>query len=329
MRVESKGGRRMNGVPAKSKRKKPRWSRDDTELTLLALPTTVWFALFAFLPMFGIILAFKDFRIYGRNFIENVFKSAWAGDNGLKNFESLLKFKKIDVIVRNTIGYNLLFIVLTLVVAVALALIIGQLYSKRKSKVYQTILFMPYFLSWVVVSAAIWGFLSYDNGLINSIIEATGGQRVQWYMRPEYWPYFLTFMYLWKMVGYSMVVYLAVITGLDSSYYEAALIDGASKWQQARYITLPLMKSIIIIMFIMNIGRIMFSDFGLFYQVPRGSNSLFDVTYTIDVYVYSIMAKGTAGMAAATALVQSVVGCVMVLGANFIIKKVDPESAMI
>lgn len=190
-------------------------------------------------------------------------------------------------------------------------------------------MFMPYFLSWVVVTALVWAFLSYDKGLVNNLLETLGMERQQWYMKPEMWPPFLVFMNLWKGVGYGMVVYLATITGIDKSYYEAAGIDGATIWQQIRYITLPLMKTVIILMFIMNVGRIFYSDFGLFYQVPRDSNSLYDVVYTLDVYVYKQLKTSTTGMSAAAAFIQSVAGCVTILTANAIVRKVDKESAMI
>lgn len=318
----------MSKKPLVIKRKRFRWSKDDTELTLLAAPTTIWYLLFCFLPMFGIIIAFKDFRVSG-NFVSSVFKSAWAGGNGLKNFESLFSFGDIWTIIRNTIGYNAIFIVLGIVIPVVLALMISQLYSKLAAKFYQTVMFMPYFLSWVVISAVVFGFLSFDKGLANRVMENMGAQSVQWYMSPKYWPYFLIFMNLWKTVGYGMVVYLAAITGIDGSLYEAAVIDGATKWQQVRFITLPMMKTVIVIMFILSVGRIFYSDFGLFYQVPRASNSLFDVTYTIDVYVYSMMKSGTTGMASAIGLIQSVVGCVTILLANAVVRKVDSDSAMI
>lgn len=318
----------MSGKSLLAKTHRPKWTKDDTELTLMAAPTALWYVLFCFLPMFGIIIAFKDFRISG-DFISSVYKSPWAGENGLKNFESLFTFGDIWTIIRNTISYNVVFIVLGIVIPVVLALAISNLYSGGAAKFYQTAMFMPYFLSWVVVSAAIFGFLSYDKGLVNKMLESAGGQPVQWYMKPEYWPYLLIFMNLWKNVGNGMVVYLAAITGIDGTYYEAAVIDGASKWQQVKYITLPLMKTIIIIMFILSVGRIFYSDFGLFYQVPRASNSLFNVTYTIDVYVYSMMKTGTTGMASATALIQSVVGCATILLANGIVRKIDPDRAMI
>lgn len=309
----------------KRKGKKRRWNRDDTELTILALPTTIWYLLFAFLPMFGMIIAFKDFKING-TFVQSLFSSAWVG---FKNFEFLFSSRDIWMILRNTILYNIVFIILDIVVPVAAAIAIGQLHSKKAAKVYQTAMFMPYFLSWVVVTALVWAFLSYDKGLVNGILESFGADRQQWYMKPTMWPPFLVFMHLWKGVGYGMVVYLATITGIDKTYYEAAGIDGATIWQQIKYITLPLMKTVIIMMFIMAVGRIFYSDFGLFYQVPRDSNSLYDYVYTIDVFVYKQLKTSTTGMAAAAAFVQSVAGCITILAANAIVRKVDRESAMI
>ena len=293
--------------------------------THLTLPTTIWYALFCFAPMFGIIIAFKNYKVYG-NFLQSFFQSEWVG---FENFEFLFSSNDIWMIIRNTLGYNIVFIILNIVVPVAAAIAIGQLHNKKMAKAYQTAMFMPYFLSWVVVSALVWAFLSFDKGLVNGMLESFGMDRQQWYMKPKMWPPFLVFMNLWKGVGYGMVVYLATITGIDKTYYEAAGIDGATIWQQIRYITLPLMKTVIVMMFIMAVGRIFYSDFGLFYQVPRDSNSLYNYVYTLDVYVYKQLKTSTTGMAAAAAFVQSVMGCITILTANAIVRKVDRESAMI
>ncbi|MGG1612037.1 ABC transporter permease [Paenibacillus sp. FSL K6-2441] len=307
------------------KRLRTRWRKQDTELTLLALPTTIWYILFSFLPMFGIIIAFKNFKITG-GFLSNVFKSPWAG---LKNFEFLFKSNDAWIIIRNTIGYNIIFIVLGIVIPVALALMIGMLHNRRAGKGYQTMMFLPYFLSWVVVSAVGWAFLSFDKGILNQMLAGWGVEPINWYMEPKYWPYFLIFMNVWKGLGYGMVVYLATIAGIDKTYYEAAVIDGATLWQQTRFITLPLMKLVIVMMFILAVGRIFYTDFGLFFQVPRDSNSLFNVTTTIDVMVYKQLKTATVGMASAAAFVQSVLGCLMILAANWTVRKIDPDSAMI
>ncbi|MEC0371807.1 ABC transporter permease [Paenibacillus chibensis] len=309
----------------KGKRFRTRWRKQDTELTILALPTTVWYILFCFLPMFGIIIAFKNFKISG-GFLSNVFNSPWAG---FKNFEFLFKSNDAWIIIRNTIGYNIVFIILGIVIPVALALMIGMIHNRRAGKVYQTMMFLPYFLSWVVVSAVGWAFLSFDKGIVNQVLVDMGRDPINWYMEPTYWPYFLIFMNVWKGLGYGMVVYLATITGIDKTYYEAAVIDGASIWQQTRFITLPLMKLVIIMMFILAVGRIFYTDFGLFFQVPRDSNSLFNVTTTIDVLVYKQLKSATVGMASAAAFVQSVLGCLMILIANWVVRRIDPDSAMI
>ncbi|MEG1381605.1 MAG: ABC transporter permease subunit [Ruthenibacterium sp.] len=314
-------------VMPKEKKKKyhAKWTRDDTELTFLALPTTIWYILFSFLPMFGIIIAFKKFRING-GFIKSIFTSEWAG---FDNFKFLFSTGDIWIIIRNTLGYNIIFIVLGIVLPLTTALMVSQLRNKRLAKVYQTAMFMPYFLSWIVISAIVWAFLSYDKGLANGILSSVGGQMHQWYMEKEFWPGFLIFMQVWKTLGYSMVVYLATITGVDRTYYEAAVMDGASIWQQMKSITLPIMKPVIIMMFILSVGRIFYSDFGLFYNVPRDSNSLYNVVYTIDVFVFKQLKTSTPGMASAAAFIQSVAGCVTILTANWIVKKIDPESAMI
>lgn len=306
-------------------KKKKRWSRDDTELTILALPTTIWYILFSFLPMFGIIIAFKNYRISG-SFLNSIISSEWCG---FDNFKFLFSSGDIWIILRNTIVYNLIFIVLNIAIPVLMALLVGQLHNQRAAKVFQTAMFLPYFLSWVVVTALVWAFLSFDKGLLNNLLEFFGQDAHQWYMEPNMWPPFIVFMFMWKNLGYSMVVYLATITGIDKTYYEAACIDGATVWQQMRFITIPLMKTVIIMMFIMAVGRIFYSDFGLFYQVPRDSNSLFEVSYTLDVFVFKQLKSSTTGMASAAAFVQSVAGCITILLANWVVRKVDRESAMI
>ncbi|MGG3280242.1 ABC transporter permease [Paenibacillus solani] len=309
---------------AKGRRLRTQWRKQDAELTLLALPTTIWYILFCFLPMFGIIIAFKNFKISG-GFLSNVVNSPWSG---FKNFEFLFKSNDAWIIIRNTLGYNIIFIILHIVIPVALALMIGMLHNRRAGKVYQTMMFLPYFLSWVVVSAVGWAFLSFDKGIVNQMLVNMGSEPVNWYMEPKYWPYFLIFMNVWKGLGYGMVVYLATITGIDKTYYEAAVIDGASIWQQTRFITLPLMKLVIVMMFILAVGRIFYTDFGLFFQVPRDANSLFNVTTTIDVLVYKQLKTATVGMASAAAFVQSVLGCITILTANWIVRRLDPDSAM-
>ena len=206
---------------------------------------------------------------------------------------------------------------------------ITQLHSRKVAKVCQTAVFLPHFLSWVVISYFVFAFLSTDKGLVNSIIVALGGERILWYQEPKYWPYLLVFINTWKTFGYSMVVYMATITGIDQSLYESAVIDGASKWQQTWGITIPLLRPVISIMFIMNVGHIFSTDFGLFFQVTRDSNSLINITQTLDVYVYkALMQSNNYNYSSAVALLQSVFGCILLIVANTVVKKIDPESGM-
>ncbi len=311
-------------------KRRNKWTRDDTELTILALPTTVWFALFCYLPMFGIILAFKDYRIVeGSNFLTSLLKSDWVA---FENFEYFFGLRDFPMILRNTVCYNLVFIVLDIVLPVGAAIMISNIYSKRKSKIYQTLMFMPHFMSWVVVAYFVYAFLVTDKGLANALIKMFGGDPINWYFEPDVWPAILVFMHIWKVIGYSMVVYLASITGIDTSLYEAAVLDGASKWQQAKYITLPALQPIIIMMFILAVGRIFSSDFGLFFQVTQGAKQpLTPVVATFDVKIYQMLHSATTsiGKTSAASMFQSVVGCITILTANAIVRKVDRGSALI
>lgn len=309
---------------------KKKFSRDDLELFLISLPTTIWYLLFCYLPMFGIVIAFKDYKIApGKGFIYSLFvNSPWVGFN---NFEYLFKTRYVTTMLTNTLGYNLIFIVLGVILPVSFAILLSELYSRRLAKLSQTAMFLPHFLSWVVVGYFVGAFLYTDKGLLNNLIKAAGGQPILWYQTPKYWPFILVFMQVWKTVGYGMVVYMASISGIDVSLYEAALIDGAKKSQQIRYITLPLLRPIISIMFIMAVGRIFSSDFGLFYRVPQNSNSLTSVTLTIDVYVYNALrgsSKPQYNYASAAGFLQSVFGCLTLIAANLIVRKIDADSSL-
>ena len=279
--------------------------------------------------MFGLIIAFKNYRaVGGKSFLYNVLHSDWAG---FKNFEFLVKSNDLFVILRNTILYNLVFIVLGLVLSVGMAIMISLLHSKKKSKVYQTLMFFPYFMSWVVVAYFVDAFLNVDNGMINTMLRNGGGDPVQWYMTPEVWPFILVFMYIWKNTGYNMVIYLSSISGIDSTLYEAAVVDGANKRQQVWYITLPCLKNVIIMMFILNIGKIFYSDFGLFFQITQGAKgSIFDAVATIDTWVFNAIQSNTpVGMTSAVTFFQSVACCITILLANALVKKIDKDSAII
>ncbi|HHE71270.1 MAG TPA: sugar ABC transporter permease, partial [Chloroflexi bacterium] len=248
---------------------------DNIELTVLALPTLIWYVLFTYLPMFGIVIAFVHYRpIRGANFVQSLFRSEFVG---LRNFKYLFATPDAAIVFRNTLLYNIVFIVVGIVVPVTLAIMMSELYSQKLAKVCQTAIFLPYFLSWVVVSYFGLAFLSVNKGLINHMLTSLGREPVQWYMSPQYWPYILVLVNTWKNVGYGMVLYLASITNIDATLYEAAVVDGASKWQQIKYITLPMLKPMVIILFILSVGRIFNSDFGLFYIMPRNQGALVNV----------------------------------------------------
>ncbi len=211
-----------------------------------------------------------------------------------------------------------------------MAILLNEITSKFSSRLYQTLILLPYMISWVIVSYLVFAFLSAETGMVNQgILAPLGKEAIVWYQDKKYWPFLLVFSYLWKSVGFSMVIYLASIVGISREYYEAARIDGAGKWKQITYITLPLLKSTVITLVIMNIGSIFYSDFGLFYQVPRNSGALYDVTQTIDTYVYNaLMQQGNISLSSAAGFYQSVVGFVLVVAANAIVRKYSKESAL-
>lgn len=298
--------------------------RANRELIFLTLPGTIWFLIFAYLPMIGVVIAFKKWRIHG-GFIESLVKSEWVG---FENFKFLFQSKDAWLITKNTVLYNLVFIILGIVLPVTLAILLKELLNKKLAKFYQTSMFLPYFLSWVIVSYCLYAFLSPEKGYINSILTHMGKSGVSWYTEPKYWTFIIIFMSQWKGVGYGTVVYLAAICGIDKTYFEAAMIDGASKWQQVKYITIPLLKPVLVIMFITAIGGMFRSDFGLFYQLPKNSGALYSVTNVIDTYVYRGLTNlGNIGMSSAAALYQSFVGLILILVSNGIVRKVDNENA--
>jgi len=295
-------------------------------LLFMILPGALWFLIFSYLPILGTVIAFKDYKIHRDGFFASVFNSEWVG---LDNFKFLFATDDAWVITRNTLVYNFIFIIVGLICTVGLAIALSELINKKLAKVYQTGMFMPYFLSWVIIGYFTFSFLSVDKGVINQIIIWFGGDPVQWYSESKWWPYILTFMNLWKGTGYGSVVYLAAIVGIDKSYYEAAMIDGASKWQQIKHITLPAIKPLMIMLTILAVGRIFYADFGLFYQIPRDSGALYSVTNVIDTYVYRGMtAMGELGMSTAVGLYQSIIGFILVITSNWVIRKIDKDNAI-
>lgn len=295
-------------------------------MLLMVLPATVWFTLFSYLPMAGLVIAFKEYRYSRDGFLASIINSKWVG---LENFKFLFSTNDAYIITRNTVLYNLAFIVLGLILSVGMAIVLSEIVNKKLAKFYQTGMFLPHFLSWVIVGYFVFSFLSYDRGVLNQLMEALGLERTQWYADPEHWPLIIILVNLWKGVGYSSVIYLAAITGFDKSLYEAAMIDGANKWQQIRRITIPLLIPIVTILTLLNIGKIFYADFGLFYQVPRDSGALYSVTNVIDTYVYrGLKATGEIGMSTAAGFYQSVVGFILVITSNYIVRKFNKDNAL-
>jgi len=291
-------------------------------LFFLMIPGMAYLLLNNYIPMFGIIIAFKDI-----NFTKGIFKSEWLG---FKNFEYLFNTSDAWVITRNTLLYNAVFIVVNLFLAVSLAILLNEVKHTGWKKFYQTSLLLPFFLSMVIVAYLVYSLLNPEVGFINkSILIPLGLEPVNWYMEARHWPFILIIVNAWKGVGYGSVVYVSAIVGIDPEYYEAATIDGAKRFQQVRYITLPLLVPIMTIMTILAIGRIFYSDFGLFFQVPMNSGILLPVTNVIDTYVYrGLLQLGDIGMSSAAGLYQSTVGFVLVLLSNLIVRKISPDNAL-
>lgn len=285
---------------------------------MLLLPFTLVFVNY-YLPMFGVIIAFKNF-----NYSDGFLGSPWAG---FENFKFLFMSDAAWQITRNTILYNLSFIVLGLIFAVLFALALNELRNKFAAKLYQSIIFLPYFLSWVVVAYLALAFMD-PNGFFNkTIVNVFNLQTVDWYASPQYWPYILVLINLWKNIGYGIVIYIAGISGIDQEYYEAAVLDGASKLQQIRYITIPFLVPFMIVTVIINLGNIFRSDFGLFYQIPMQQGLLAPSTEVLDTYIYkALIMSGDLGMSSAAGLYQSVIGFFTVLIANWAVGKINKEN---
>jgi len=241
----------------------------------------------------------------------------------------LFSSKDAFVITRNTVLYNLGFIFIGLIVSVGIAIILSELRSKQMVKIYQTSMLFPYFLSWVIISFFTDAFLNIDKGLINHTLEALGMKGINFYADVSIWPYLLLFLGIWKGFGYSSVMYYATIMGIDPTYYEAATVDGASKWQRIRNVTIPQLTPLVTVLTILAVGNIFRADFGLFYQIPHNAGQLYSVTNVLDVYVFNGLTQtADIGMASAAGLYQSVVGLILVILSNLLARRVDPNSAL-
>ncbi|OCT16760.1 sugar ABC transporter permease [Paenibacillus pectinilyticus] len=275
-----------------------------------------------YIPMAGVLIAFKNV-----NYTKGIWASPWIG---FDNFKYLFSSDVAWSITRNTISYNLVFIVLNLVIAVAMAIMFNEMRSKFLAKFHQSTMFLPFFLSMVCVAYLVYAFLGAEHGFVNTVLlPKLGIQPIDWYTEPKYWTVILPIVNTWKNLGYYTVIYMAAIIGIDHEYYEAALIDGANKWQQVKRITIPLIMPVMITMTLLQVGRIFYADFGLFFQVTKNAGALFPTTQVIDTYVYqTFLTMGDIGMSSAAGLYQAVVGFLLVLVTNLFVRKVSKENAL-
>lgn len=285
--------------------------------SMCALPILL-ILVFNYLPMVGLVLAFKSFR-----YDKGIFGSPWIGFDNIKVFFESDAFWKIT---RNTLGLNAIFITAITFSSIALAVILYRINNRKAIKVYQTILIIPQFVSWVIAAYILYSFLNPQFGILNRLLEFMGMKSVDWYSAPNAWPTILTISYIWKHIGLDCVIYYAALIGMDTSLLEAASIDGATRWQQTKYVIIPQLTILIVIQTILKIGSIFRADFGMFYQLTRDVGSLYDTTDVIDTYIFRTMrVTGNMGMSSAVGLLQSLVGFILVMFTNFISKKVDED----
>lgn len=326
-----------SAIPAEEPKVRKKWGREKiyTNLSYLTmiLPGAIWLFLFAYLPMPGIIMAFKtykltrppvDFWIQNKFIYSLFYNSPWVG---LNNFTWLTLPTNVGatmMYIRNTVLYNLLFMVVGLVLSVALAVIIYEVTNRFLAKLYHSIFFLPFFISWIVVA-----YVVYALGSSNGILSSLGGTSIELYRTKAAWPFIFLIANIWRYTGNGSIIYLATITGIDREMYEAAAIDGANKWKQFLYITLPHLIPVIVLLQILAVGRIFGSDFDMFYTLPNGSALVKDVTQTLDVFVYSMLrAALPLGYPAAAAFLQSAVGFILILVTNYIVRKTRPDMAL-
>lgn len=306
------------GVKMKSGKKKYNLKKDLPFFALM-LPALIYIFINNYMPMFGIFIAFKNI-----NYQKGILGSDWAG---LKNFEFLFKTKDAYIMLRNTLGYNVLFIFLSVVLSVSLAILMNEIGRTFLAKALQPLIIFPNMISMVIVAYIVYAFLNSQTGFLDKSIFAAAP--ISWYSDPKYWPFILTIVNVWRGTGYGSIIYMASIAGIDSELFEAARVDGATRWQQITHITIPLLKPTVVMLVLMSVSKIFNSDFGLFYQVPMNSGALYSTTQTIDTYVYrALMQLSDIGMSSAASVFQSIVGFVLVLVANKIVAKVDEDNKL-
>ncbi len=303
--------------------RKSRWRtfRDNFELSVMLVPGILFFLVFSYLPMLGVIIAFKDYR---NNL--GILGSKWVG---FRNFKFFFTSQDAWRIARNTIGYGLAFIILGIVCSVAIAILLYEIKNRLALKFYQTTMILPHFLSWVIVGYITYILLEPNMGILNQVLQFFGIKSVDWYLEPKYWVVILPLVNVWKTVGLNCIMYYAALMGIDEQLFEAATVDGASKWKQVRYITIPSLVPLMIVLTILHVGNVIKGDFGLFYNIPRNVGLLYPTTDIIDTYIYRGLQTGDdIGITTAVGLFQSFVGLIMVVATNKIVKKISPENSL-
>ena len=288
---------------------------------LMLLPAVVYTLVFSYYPMSGIVMAFKKY-----NYAGGIWKSPW---NGIENFKFFFKSGQAFTVTRNTVLYNILFIIVGTFTQIAVAVFLTEIHGKKFRKVSQSMMFLPYFISWVIVGVMAFNIFSSDYGFLNRIITALGGQKIAFYTTPKMWPFILLFFNIWKGVGYGSVMYLAAIMGIDTSIYEAASIDGANVFQRIFNVTIPSIMPTVVILFLMSIGGIFKGNFDMFYNLVGSNGLLYDYTDVIDTLTFrALISSNDFGMSAAIGLFQSVLCLITVLIANKLVSVYDKDYSL-
>ncbi len=290
-------------------------------LFLMIAPMVILVFVLLYLPMSGLVLAFKNYR-----FNLGVFGSEW---NGFENFRYLFSSGTGWLITKNTVLYNLLNLITSQGLAILIAIAVSEMKGRYFKKISQSVIFLPYFISWVIVGTFVYNLFNYETGLINSILTGLGHTAVNFYSMPGIWPFIICLFNAWKWCGYNSVIYIAAITGIDGECYEASEIDGANIFQRIRYITLPSIKPTVITMFLLQIGRILRGDFEMFYQIVGNNGQLYNATDVIDTYVFrSLMQNSNLGMTAAATFYQSLLCFIIIMIVNYAVKRIDSDLAL-
>jgi putative aldouronate transport system permease protein len=310
---------RVQALPQRSTRKRPfhqevfTYVRDNWLLFALGTPALVLIFLFSYIPMFGTVIAFQDYSP------RTMFASPWVG---FRNFRLLVESPLVTRLIVNTLTLNAMFIIATTFFAVITALLLNEVRAVTFKRVAQSLMFLPFFMGWTVVAMVLYGLIDYQVGTINALLDAVGRERIIITDDPSRWPWILTMIRVWKGTGSGCIIYLAALTAVDTQLYEAAAIDGASRWQRMRFISLPALVPMIILLALLDIGRIFFGDFGMIYAVIGDKAQLYPTTDVIDTYLLrALRTNSNYGFSAAIGLLQSVLGFICIFGSNWFVKK--------